>query len=201
MGSGTTIVEAIVNNRIGIGTDINEIATLISKVKTTPIDCNLLLQNFENLVFEINFNPIDGIKKFSKLPERIDYWFKPHIKDKLLVIMNHILKINNTDVRDFFLVSFSQILKSCSIWLQKSIKPTRDFNKKEIYPLYKFKWQTNRMIKKHKEFNKILSSNIIENIKKYRIIKNGTSTDLPCRDETSMTTIADTQEDDYFLKL
>jgi len=36
MGSGTTIVEAVVNNRIGIGTDINPIAHLVSKVKTTP---------------------------------------------------------------------------------------------------------------------------------------------------------------------
>jgi DNA modification methylase len=37
MGSGTTVVEAIVNNRLGIGTDINEIANLLAKVKTTPI--------------------------------------------------------------------------------------------------------------------------------------------------------------------
>lgn len=38
MGSGTTIVESIVNQRIGIGADINEIAYLVAKVKNTPIN-------------------------------------------------------------------------------------------------------------------------------------------------------------------
>ena len=38
MGSGTTIVESLINNRYAFGVDINEIAYLISKVKTTPIE-------------------------------------------------------------------------------------------------------------------------------------------------------------------
>ncbi len=181
MGSGTTIVESIVNNRIAIGVDINEVATLISKVKTTPINYNLLLNEFENLIFGINFNSMYRLD--SNLPKRLDYWFKPHIKDQLLLIMSHILKINNTDIKEFFLVSFAQILKSCSIWLQKSVKPTRDFNKKEINPLYKFKSQTNRMLKKHQGLNKILSPEVVENIQKYRIVKNATSTELPCGNE------------------
>ena len=37
MGSSTTVVEAIINKRMGIGTDVNEIAWLLAKVKTTPI--------------------------------------------------------------------------------------------------------------------------------------------------------------------
>lgn len=49
MGSGTTVVEAIVNNRIGIGIDINEIAVLLAKVKSTPIDSNLLENEYLNL--------------------------------------------------------------------------------------------------------------------------------------------------------
>jgi DNA modification methylase len=38
MGSGTTLVEAIVNKRRAYGTDINPVSVLISKAKTTPID-------------------------------------------------------------------------------------------------------------------------------------------------------------------
>src|SRR3972149_9226291 len=49
MGSGTTLVEAIVNNRVGIGTDINNIAYLLAKVKTTPIKTAELLQEFSNI--------------------------------------------------------------------------------------------------------------------------------------------------------
>ena len=65
------------------------------------------------------------------------------------------------------------------------MKPTRDVNKKEINPLHKFEWQTNRMIKKHKEFNEILSLNVSKNIEKYRVIENNTSKKLPCENETA----------------
>jgi len=189
MGSGTTVVEAIVNQRIGIGTDINEIAVLLSKVKTTPINYNLLVNEFSNLILKLQYKlngnfatELENAKQQLTLHERVDYWFKPHIKDKLIVILYSILKIDNIDVRNFFLITFAQILKSCSIWLQKSVKPTRDFNKKEIDPLYKFEWQAKRMIKKFKDFDNILEENIKNNISRYRIVKNNDARNLPCKD-------------------
>ncbi len=194
MGSGTTIIEAIVNNRIGIGTDINEIAVLLAKVKSTPIDYNILANEYTNLMFilehELNGNfqgEFQNAQKHIKLPDRIDYWFKPHIKNRLLIILNNILKIKNLDVRDFFLITFAQILKSCSIWMQKSVKPTRDLSKKEIDPLYKFDWQAKKMIKKHGDFNDILSQSIKNCIDDYRIVKNNDARNLPC--ENSMVTL------------
>ncbi|MBC8182909.1 hypothetical protein H8E88_17535 [candidate division KSB1 bacterium] len=189
MGSGTTIVESIVNHRIGIGTDINEIAVLLSKVKTTPIKYDLLLNEFSNLIFKLQHKlngnittELENAKKRIILNGRVDYWFKPHIRDKLIIILHSILKINNIDVREYFLITFAQILKSCSIWLQKSVKPTRDFNKKEIDPLYKFEWQARRMIKKFRDFDHILNENIKNNISNYRIIKNNDARNLPCED-------------------
>lgn len=189
MGSGTTIVEAIVNHRIGIGTDINEIAALLSKVKTTPIEYDMLVNEFSNLIrclqdkLNGNFSDeLENIKKRTVLHERIDYWFKPHIKDKLLIILHSILALKNIDLKDFFLIAFAQILKSCSIWLQKSVKPTRDTNKKEIDPLYKFEWQVKRMIKKYKDFDDILEKQVKNNISSYRIIKNNDARNLPCKD-------------------
>lgn len=59
LGSGTTVVEAIVNNRIGIGTDINNIAYLIAKVKTTPIKTAELLQKFSKIEFDLQ-NRLNG---------------------------------------------------------------------------------------------------------------------------------------------
>jgi len=189
MGSGTTIVESIVNQRIGIGTDINEIAVLLSKVKTTPIKYDLLVNEFSNLIFKLQHKlngnittELENAKKRIILNGRVDYWFKPHIRDKLIIILHSILKINNIDVREYFLITFAQILKSCSIWLQKSVKPTRDFNKKEIDPLYKFEWQARRMIKKFRDFDNILNENIKNNISNYRIIKNNDARNLPCED-------------------
>lgn len=55
MGSGTTILESIVNERITIGTDINEIAYLVAKVKTTPIKPTELAQEFLNLEIDLEY--------------------------------------------------------------------------------------------------------------------------------------------------
>ena len=83
LGSGTTVVEAIVNDRIGIGTDINEISYLIAKVKTTPINDRELTKEMSKIEFDLKVS-LNGqfdffVKKsLSIVPEneRIDYWFK-----------------------------------------------------------------------------------------------------------------------------
>ena len=41
-GSGTTLLESILQNRHAIGVDIDPIAKMISRVKTTPIETSLL---------------------------------------------------------------------------------------------------------------------------------------------------------------
>ncbi len=186
MGSGTTVIEALINNRIGIGVDINEIAVLVAKVKSTPIDFKLLENEYSKLIFELKDKFQKEIKSGEQngmsLPDRVDYWFKPHIKERLVIILNSILKIAHSDIKDLFFVIFAQILKSCSIWLQKSVKPTRDLNKKEIDPLYKFEWQAKRVLKKYNEFDKALPKEVRNDIDNYRIIKNSDSRNLPCED-------------------
>jgi len=192
MGSGTTVVEAIVNNRIGIGTDINEIANLLAKVKTTPIDNNLLATEFfaieNDLKKRLNGQFQDALKEaLQKVPqnERIDYWFLPEQKEKLSIILARITEIDNKDVRDFYLVTFAQILKLSSIWLQRSVKPTRDLRKKIYNPINLFLQQSKKMIKKHYEFEKLLSKDIKQNIDKYRIVECGDSRRQPCKSGTA----------------
>ncbi|RKZ37373.1 MAG: hypothetical protein DRQ49_16330 [Gammaproteobacteria bacterium] len=191
MGSGTTVIEAMVNNRMAIGTDINEIAVLLAKVKSTPIDYNLLVDGYSNLISDLQYKLNIGFQKeiemaqhHIKLPDRVDYWFKPLIKNRLIVILHNILKIEHIDVKDFFLIVFAQILKSCSIWLQKSVKPIRDLNKKEIDPLDKFEWQAKRILKKINDFNRIIPPQT--DIEKYRIVKNSDARYLFCGNEKAM---------------
>lgn len=191
MGSGTTVVEAIVNQRIGIGTDINDIAVLLAKVKTTPIKHSEIVNHYEHLMAKINFSvewQFSQDNQFAELQqqitsnERIAYWFMPATTHKLVVILGHILAIDNKDIKDFFLIAFAQILKSCSIWQQKSIKPTRDLSKKSICPVGKFKYQANKMIKKLAEFNDIIAEQVTSQLPQYRIIANSDSRQLPCGD-------------------
>lgn len=186
MGSGTTVLEAILQERIAIGTDINEIAYLVTKVKTTPLNIEKLSKAFDKMISKLE-KQMQEKKNYSpkNIPEneRIHYWFLPEQKEKLTTIFSKISDIKHTDIQDFFLIAFAQILKSCSIWLQKSIKPTRDQNKKIYEPLILFKKQLKKMIKKHTEFEDILQKNIKQNISKYRIIKNEDSRKLPCESD------------------
>jgi len=119
MGSGTTILESIVNERIGIGTDINEIAYLVAKAKTTPIKSSKLVQEFLNLETDLKNHTNEKKdfyleKAFEKLHfhERIDYWYKPVQKENLAILLCRILEAENENIKNFFLVAFAQILKN-----------------------------------------------------------------------------------------
>lgn len=192
MGSGTTIIEAIVNNRVGIGNDINEIAYLLSKVKTTPIKSSDLLKEFNLIKIKLESRFNGNYEKYlstalKNVPnnDRIDYWFLPSQKEKLAIIFATILEVKDIDIRDFFLISFAQILKSCSIWMQKSIKPTRDMKKKIYEPIILFYNQSNKMIKRHYEFDKILPDIVKNNIDKYRMVNCADSRKINCKDNTA----------------
>ena len=53
MGSGTTMVEAILNSRRSYGTDINPVSVLITKAKTTPIEPGFLNSQISSLLRRI----------------------------------------------------------------------------------------------------------------------------------------------------
>ena len=189
MGSGTTVVEALVNNRIGIGTDINDIAYLLAKVKTTPLPIAQLQAEFQALELELLDRTSNHYQHFSQaalalIPqhERIDYWYLPQQKAKLAIILARILEIADAALRNFFLVAFAQILKSCSIWLQKSVKPTRDQHKKVQEPLLLFVKQARKMLKRHAAFNQLLREEMRNNIDNFRTISCADSRTVPCAD-------------------
>ena len=96
--------------------------------------------------------------------ERIDYWFKPQQKHKLTFLLNQIAKLTDKKEKDFFLCALSNILKNCSMWMQKSTKPTRDFHKKPVDPFMAFIRQTQIMLKKNADFFDLLNEKGTNNI-------------------------------------
>lgn len=201
MGSGTTVVESLVNERVGVGTDINEIAFLVAKTKTMPLDVEATTKEFnriysavspnrncENSLFDNNDFKAKGIKDLPKIipsNERIDYWFSENQKNELGVLLHLICENNDEKTRDFFLVAFAQILKSASIWMQKSIKPTRDKNKNPESAFTLFFTQCKKMMKKNDEYNKILPENVKADIDNFLNIKCCDSRLLPLDNETA----------------
>jgi len=154
-GCGTTSVESKVMGRPSIGVDINPVAVLITKAKKTTIAPYELEEYFSELK-----NKIDSFNKNTRVKtpkhERIDYWFRSEEKRKLAFLFSEISKIRNKDVHDFFYCGFSNILKNCSIWLQKSNKPTRDLKKRPSDPFTAFSRQVKAMIRGNADFFNIL---------------------------------------------
>lgn len=156
-GCGTTLVESKIMGRNSVGVDINPVAVMIANAKTTAIEPSTLLFFFEGIM--------NDLKKISKdehilapAHERIDYWFKAEQKQKLTILFHRIEKINDANIKNFFTCAFSNILKKCSIWMQKSNKPTRDFNKIPADPFIAFEKQVKMMMRGNEQFFQLVSA-------------------------------------------
>lgn len=145
-GCGTTLVEAKVHGISSVGVDINPVAQLITKVKTTPLAPDALQQAYTalvNLFDKYNESDYEDIKKH----ERIDYWFTPSQKAKIAFLYDKVFHLEvDDDTKDFFYVCISHILKNCSWWLQSGTKPQRDMEKEPEDPFNEFKRHCNKMI-------------------------------------------------------
>jgi len=193
-GSGTTIVTAISRGFKASGTDINKIAYLITKVKSTPIEPAYLDQKIKHFLTKIkclkdnqktlfragNIEPLIPEKHI----ERINYWFTEENKIELGKILTIIYEENDEAIRDFFLVAFSHILKNCSIWLQGSTKPTRDFKKKPVKPYDALRKHLMKMQKGNDAFYKVVPEKVKSNLKEYLNIKIGDAKKQPTPDNS-----------------
>lgn len=188
MGSGTAIACAIRKGYRASGTDINYISELITRVKSTPIDPEFLRKKIEKFLSDLaflesqSFPLVSSIKPYIPKTniERIDYWFvDKEVKNELGVILARIRKERNNTIKDFLEVCFSHILKTVSIWLMGSTKPTRDLNKKIQKPLAIFKRHLKKMERRNKEFWQIVPSKVKSDLSAYLNIKRGDARQQP----------------------
>ena len=154
-GCGTTLIESKVFNRSSIAIDINPIAVLITEVKKTQINPVKLNEGILKIREKISLYN-DTLKFHIPQHERIDYWFKDEQKKKLSFLLEEINKVEDIKTRKFFYCGFSNILKNCSIWLQKSNKPMRDFDKVPSDPFVVFLRQIKSMAKGNSDFYYLL---------------------------------------------
>ena len=150
-GCGTTLVESKIHGRKSIGVDINPVAQLITNAKTNPIDPKLLEKRVIALTKKIEAYD-KSLYASVAVHEKIDYWFTKAHKAKIAFLYDCILSFKDESIRTFFLVGLSNILKSCSRWLQSSTKPQLHKEKKPAEPFKTFNAQVKRMVKKNSEF-------------------------------------------------
>jgi DNA modification methylase len=119
-GSGTTLVEAVLSAHRAFGFDIDPIARLISKVKTTPIDLPVLSTSCTEIrkfiTQEREGNVLPTIPTLS-------HWFnKAAIRDLSLIREGIELFRGERDVYDFFLTVFIAIIRKASNADNQTIK-------------------------------------------------------------------------------
>ncbi|MHA2026963.1 MAG: DNA methyltransferase [Candidatus Thorarchaeota archaeon] len=114
-GSGTTLLEAMLNDRRAIGIDIDPIARLISKVKTTPIKTKKLYSDISTLNAQIQ--EFEDSKSYHPIIPEFNYrdnWFRPFVLRELAIIRDSIDSISAIEHRDFFRVILSSIIRDVS---------------------------------------------------------------------------------------
>ncbi|TAK20320.1 MAG: hypothetical protein EPO26_18240 [Chloroflexota bacterium] len=130
VGSGTTLVEARLLGRHGLGVDIDPLARLIAAVKSTPLPTDVLAAATRHLLVDAGADFADlrlareyGIPfrdafrdiPIPEFPNR-DYWFMPKVSEELALLRRRLDRIDPKPIRDFFYVVFSStiITKSSS---------------------------------------------------------------------------------------
>lgn len=181
-GTGTSLVEANVRNIDAIGTDLNPLARLIAKAKTTSINIqtlDLYLKDFNNWIFSLRF----GITKSNSfvIPkfDNIDYWFTKDVQIKLAILKHYIDNIDNEPIKNFFLVAFSETIRESSLTRNGEFKLYRISQKNiekfnpDVYAIIENKLCRNRKglisffnAKNNNSTSKIYSFNTVSNIPK-----------------------------------
>lgn len=195
-GSGTVLVEGINANINNIyGNDLNPLARLISKVKTTLINKDDLIKEknsfdsrlsieyskYNNCIEKIDLYMIEEKKLSltskegwgSNAPEylleyykinniekdipnfnNLGFWFKPKVILELQIIKEEIKKIRNENIRNIFLVAFSETIRIVSN------RRNGEFKMYRMQPEKVEKFKPNVKL----EFEKILNRNIQKHI-------------------------------------
>ncbi len=122
-GSGSTLVESALMGRNAIGIEINPLANLIGRVKTTPVNLYELTKSFQNIK-EAFFDPNLDFDNFSF--ERIDFWFTPSAILGLTKLRTCIFNVPNEQIREFLLVCFSENIRELSVCKHSGFKMHRD---------------------------------------------------------------------------
>ena len=142
MGSGTTIVEALLAGRRGIGLDIDPLALRVSQAKTIPMSADDLrniglkvISHAQDLLSDPSIERL--IQKFdSRTKEFIDYWFYPKTQRELAALILSMQTVNVSLVRRFLELTFSSIIvtKSGGVSRARDLAHSRPHLDKEKTP-------------------------------------------------------------------
>ncbi len=116
-GSGTTLLEASLQNISSFGTEIDQVAKLVIKVKTTKLQKEQITNITtitKKIINKINNNTIKETEILLPDINNLKHWFTDDVLKQLGYIYYSIQKISDNDIKDFMLVAMASIIKKVS---------------------------------------------------------------------------------------
>lgn len=142
-GSGTTLVEAQLLGRHGVGFDIDPLAVMLTRAKTCLIDPEYI-SSTGNLIVTEATNTVNHQRQmlYESLSTRwdkrtqqfVNYWFALDTQVELLALVMEIEKLAHADLRAFFRVLLSSIIvtKTGGVSLAFDLAHTRPHRAKVV---------------------------------------------------------------------
>lgn len=140
-GSGTTGVEALLENRRSYLNDVNPLSNLLARVKTTRIEERVLREALERM--EQAYRPLSR-EEYDFIPvglKNYEHWFLPETVDSLRGIRYLTEQIGETKVREFFSACFAAVVRRVSRATTQQGRLFLDVEtaEKEAFPFFKKK--------------------------------------------------------------
>lgn len=111
-GSGTTLVESMLFGHDAYGIDIDHIARLVSRAKTTPIDLSVLRESVRTVKKKIKSRK-EGI--FKPTIETLNHWFTEQAVNDLSIIRDVVEEFKDEPkIYDFLMVCYMSIIRRAS---------------------------------------------------------------------------------------
>jgi hypothetical protein len=141
-GSGTVLLEGMLRGHNTIGIDINPMARLISRVKTTSIPPDTFRRHINGI--------LKRARKKIRVPqahETLDFWFRPEARKVLEAILASIAKVKDPTCREFYLVTLSSVIRRSSLADPTVSPPVKLSRTRAKYANKKYRVHLNRALR------------------------------------------------------
>jgi site-specific DNA-methyltransferase (cytosine-N4-specific) len=122
-GGGAVLVEAIRSGRQATGTDINDLAVLVSKGKTTHISAEEIRRTGAKVIARAK--SYDGPPLSFPKSDFVEFWFKEYMLLPLTALRYAINEIKIPSLRTLFQVLFSGTVRSVSLTYRNEVRLRR----------------------------------------------------------------------------
>lgn len=146
-GGGSVLVEAVREGHPAIGRDVNQLAVIISKAKTTPVDGTLASKTLTQILADVPTSLQPPL-----VDDNLAFWFKPEHTTALHGLRQAILTHVSPESLLFplFLTVFSATVRDVSLTYRNEVRLRRmspeEVDKFNVDPLLRFKERCERAV-------------------------------------------------------